>query len=93
MEFKPRKKHLRADHLSLLSTELEVEDIDNEFPDDELFVVWSILIWYEHLAMFLSFQKYPEGLDKNERRKICINSTHFALVAGRLYQRGIDGIL
>jgi len=50
-------------------------------------------IWYEYLAIFLSFQEYLEGLEKNERRKIQVNSTHFALVAGRLYRRGIDGIL
>jgi len=39
VEFKPGKKHLRADHLSRLFTELGVEDIDDKFLDDQLFVV------------------------------------------------------
>jgi hypothetical protein len=50
-------------------------------------------IWYEYIAQFLSTQQYPEGLDKNERRKIRVNNTHFALIAGKLYRRGVDGIL
>ena len=70
MEFKPRKKHLRVDHLSWLSTEVGIEDIDNEFLDDQLFAIRAVPTWYEHLDMFFSTQKYLEGLDKNERRKI-----------------------
>jgi hypothetical protein len=32
-------------------------------------------------------------MDKNERRKLRVNNTRFAIISGRLYHRGIDGIL
>jgi len=42
---------------------------------------------------FLNTQQLPEGLSKNERRKVRVNSTHFALVLGKLYRKGIDRLL
>ena len=39
IEFKPRKKHLRADHLSRLFSEVGLEDIDDEFLEDQIFAV------------------------------------------------------
>ena len=41
----------------------------------------------------MSTQKLPEHLDANERRKIRVNSRHYAIIANRLYRRGIDGVL
>ena len=35
----------------------------------------------------------PETLSKIERRKVRIQSRYFALIFGKLYRRGMDGIL
>ena len=35
----------------------------------------------------------PETLSKIERRKVRIQSRHFALISGKLYRRGMDGML
>jgi hypothetical protein len=32
-------------------------------------------------------------MDKNERRKVRVNSSHFLIISNKLYRRGIDGIL
>ena len=93
VQYKPGKMHNQADHLSRLSTELATEPIDDEFPDGLLFALTKVPSWYGHIAKFLSTQEYPPGLDKNERRKIRVNSTHFLIISGKLYRRGIDGIL
>ena len=39
VQYKPRKMHLQADHLSRLSEEVGTEEIDDEFPDGRLFTV------------------------------------------------------
>ena len=35
----------------------------------------------------------PVGLSKVQRRKVRVNSKHFAIIANRLYRRGVDGVL
>ena len=93
VEYKPGKKHLQADHLSRLSTTLGTEPIDDEFPDASLFTVDVVPTWYANIATFLSTHKMPVGLSKVERRKVRVNSKHFAIIAHRLYRRGVDGVL
>ena len=93
VQYKPGKMNLQADHLSRLSTETGTEEMDDEFPDGRLFAVQKVPLWYSYIAEFLSTQAFPANLDRNERRKIQVNNTNFAIIANKLYQRGIDGIL
>ena len=93
VQYKPGKMNLQADHLSRLSTETGTEEMDDEFPDGRLFAVQKVPLWYSYIAEFLSTQAFPANLDRNERRKIRVNSTNFAIIANKLYWRGIDGIL
>jgi hypothetical protein len=67
--------------------------MDDEFTDDQLFAIWKAPSWYTCIAEFLGTQEYPPQMDKNEHRKLRVNSTRFAIIYGRLYHRGIDGIL
>ena len=92
VQYKPGKMHLHIDHLSRLSEEAGTEEIDDEFPDGRLFTVQKVPLWYSYIVEFLSIQTFPSSLDWNERRKIQVNNTNFALIANKLYQRGIDGI-
>ena len=85
--------HKQADHLSRLSFELDSHPIDDEILVESLFTISTSTLWYVHIANFLATQQMPSTLAKNERRKVRINSRHFALVGGRLYRHGIDGIL
>jgi hypothetical protein len=93
VKYKPGNLHKQADHLSRLSIELGTCEINNNFPDANLFSIGVVPTWYEHIAEFLSTPQLPEGLSKNERRKVRVNSTHFALISGKLYRKGIDGLL
>ena len=93
VQYKPGKMNLQADHLSRLSTETGIEEMDDEFPDRWLFGVQKVPLWYSYIAEFLSTQAFLANLDRNERRKIRVNSTNFAIIANKLYRRGIDGIL
>ena len=85
--------NLQANHLSRLSTEIGIEEMDDEFLDGSLFAVQKVPLWYSYIAEFLSTQAFPATLDWNERCKIQVNSTNFAIITNKLYWRGIDGIL
>jgi hypothetical protein len=93
VKYKPGSLHKQADHLSRLSLEPGTSEINDDFPDTDLFSIGVVPTWYEHIAEFLSTQQLPEGLSKNERRKVRVNSTHFALISGKLYRKGVDGLL
>ena len=93
IQYKPGKMHLQTDHLSRLSTEAGTEDIDDEFPDGRFIAVQKVPLWSNYITEFLSTQAFPTNLDRNERHKIRVNSTNFAIIANKLYRRGIDGIL
>jgi RNase H-like domain found in reverse transcriptase/Integrase core domain/Integrase zinc binding domain len=93
VEYKPGRLHRQADHLSRLSETLGTVEIDDELPDANLFSITVVPTWDTYISEFLSTQKLPEHLDANERRKIRVNSRHYAIIANRLYRRGIDGVL
>ena len=93
VQYKPGKKHLRADHLSRLEGEPVSTAIDDDLVDENLFMVTATPIWYQNIAEFLQTQQLPDSLSKHDRRKVRVNSRHFALVGGRLYRRGVDEVL
>ena len=93
VQYKSGKMHLQADHLSPLSTEVGTEDIDDEFLDGRLFTIQKVPLWYSYIIEFLSTQALPPNLDWNERRKIRVNNTTFAIIVNKLYRRSINGIL
>jgi hypothetical protein len=93
VQYKPGKMHLQADHLSRLSSNVNKEDMDDEFTDDQLFAIRKAPSWYTYIVEFLGTQEYPPQMNKNKRRKLRINSIRFAIISGRLYRREIDGIL
>lgn len=91
--YKPGRFHLQADHLSRISEKLGTEEIEDDLPDANLFSITVTPTWDTSIFEFLSTQKFPEHLDANGRRKVRVNSRHFAIIANRLYRRGIDGVL
>ena len=93
VQYKLGKKHLQANHLSRISTELSSTDIDDKFPDVRLFAIRKVPSWYKYIAEFLRTHQFPPHMDKNEGRKVRVNSSHFFIISDKLYRRGIDGIL
>ena len=56
VQYKPGKKHLRADHLSRLEGEPVSTAIDDDLVDENLFLVTATPIWYQNIAEFLQTQ-------------------------------------
>ena len=93
VEYKLGCMHLQADHLSRLSKDMRTTPIYDSLIDDNLFVVTATPDWYAGIVQFLTTQQLPEDWSKEERRKVRVNSKHFAVVGTRLFRRGFDTIL
>ena len=53
-----------------------------------LFAIRKVPSWYEYIAEFLNTQQFPPHMDKNERYKVRVNSSHFLIILDKLYRRG-----
>jgi len=93
VEYKPWRMHPQADHLSRLSKRVGTTPIDDEFVDENIFVVTAYLEWYAGIVELLTTQQFPNDWSKEDIRKVCVNSRYFAVVGHRLYRRGTNGIL
>ncbi len=93
MEYKPERMYLQPDHLSRVSVEMGTSPIDDRFIDDNLFLVTSSPDWYAGIVEFLTTQRLPVEWTKEARKKVRVNSGHFAVVGNRLFRIGADGIL
>ncbi|PTQ27291.1 hypothetical protein MARPO_0207s0002 [Marchantia polymorpha] len=93
VEYKPGCMHLQADHLSRLSEDVETSPLDDRLIDDSLFVVTAQPEWYAGIVEFLTTQQLSGDWTKEERRKVRVNSRHFAVIGHRLFRRGADGVL
>ena len=93
VEYKPRRLHLQADHLSMLSEEIGTSPIDDRFIVHNLFLVTSSPDWYAGIVEFLTTQRLPTEWTKEERRKVRVNNRHFAVIGIRLFGRRADSIL
>ena len=69
VEYKPRRMHLQADHLSKLSEEIGTSPVDDRFIDDNLFLVTSSPDWYAGIVEFLTTQKASCRVDQGREKK------------------------
>ena len=93
VEYRLGRLHLQANQLSKLSEEIGTSPIDDRFIEDNLFLVTSSPNWYAGIVEFLTTQRFPAEWTKKERRKVRVNSRHFAVIGNRLFRRGADNIL
>ena len=93
VEYKPGRMHLQADHLSRLSEEVGKSPVDDRLVDDNLFVITAKPDWYAGIVEFITTQKLLQNWTKEKRRKVGVNSRHFAVVGHKLFRRGAYGLL
>ena len=93
VEYKPGRMHLQADHLSRLSEDMGTHPMDDSLIDDKLFVISATPDWYAGIVEFLTTQQLPPEWTKDEKRKVRVNSRHFAVVSNRLFMREADTTL
>ena len=93
VEYKPGRMHSLADHWSRLSEEMGDNRVDHRLVDASLFMITAEPDWYAGIVEFLTTQKLPEDWTKEKRRRVRVNSRHFAVTGHRLFRRGTNGLL
>ena len=90
------------DYLSLLESGKTGDGVPDEFPDAALFRVTAETTtdgtiaeedqWLTNMHQFLSTGLPPEEMNREERKRLAVQSWHLCLQRDTLYHKGVDGI-
>ena len=64
--------------------------IEDQFPDEHVFVVTVKTSWYTDVANYLEVGKLPKHLTPNERKQIIQRNTQFSWIGGYLFHTRVD---
>jgi len=87
---RPGKENPVADFLSRMPKPVDVAAVEDQFPDEHLFVVTIKTPWYADVANYLAVGKLPKHLIPNERKQIVQRSTRFSWIGGYLFHTEAD---
>lgn len=85
---RPGKENPVVDFLSRIPKSMETAAVEDQFPDEHLFVVAVQTLWYVDVANYLEVGKLPKHLTPNERKQIVQKSNRFSWVGGYLFHTG-----
>eukprot|EP00253_Pinus_taeda_P011734 PITA_11734 len=87
---RPRKEIPVADFLSRMLKPVDAVAVEDQFPNEHLFVVAVQTPWYADVANYLVVGKLPKHLTPNEQKQIVQRSTRFSLIGDYLFHTGAD---
>ena len=92
---RPGIQHAVADYLSRLESGETGDGVPDEFPDAELFRVTAETTtdgtvvdedkWLTNMHQFLSTGLPPGGMNRDERKRLAVQSRHFCILRDTLY--------
>ena len=82
---RPDKENLVADFLSRMPKPINAAAVEDQFPDEHLFVVSVQTPWYDDVANYLAVGKLPKNLTPNEHKQIVQKSARFSCTGGYLF--------
>jgi len=65
---------------------------EESFPDEHLFLIASVNLWYGDIIFYLKTSKFP-SISKDECRKLCNLAKNYVIIGDTLYRQGVDSIL
>jgi len=87
---RPGKENLVANFLSRVPRIDDTVEIEDQFPDEHLFVVTVKTPWYADVANYLAVGKLPKHLMSKERKLIVKHNTRFSWIRGYLFHTRTD---
>jgi len=69
---------------------IDATTVEDQFPDENLFVVVVQTPWYDDVSNYLAMHKLPKHLTPNERKQIVQWSTRFSWIGGYLFHTVAD---
>lgn len=68
------------------------QDLES-LPDDSLFLIDSLDLWYRDILVYLQTQRFRPSATKDDRLRIIHLAQHYLIVDDSLYHRGVDTVL
>ena len=90
---KPRWLNAGLDHFSRIENGEEPTNIDDGFPDAQLFQVEVADDHYASIVQFFSTGVAPADMSISQKKQLVIKAFDFQLIVGNLYKLGLDEIL
>jgi hypothetical protein len=83
---RPGKDNLVSDFLSRLIHTCDNTPVDDDFPDENLFSIYTYIPWYADVANYLVTRNIPHNLSSREKQRIVQLSANYMWHDDCLYQ-------
>jgi hypothetical protein len=82
---KPGKFNARPDHLSRVTNGEEPTNLEDNFPDAQLFSVQVVDEYFADIIEYLSTGGVPQEFSTAQKKNLVVRATNYQLIAGHLY--------
>jgi hypothetical protein len=90
---KPGKLNAGPDHLSRITNEEEAMNIEDNFPDANLFSFQVADEYFKDIIQYLRTGTTPQEFNTAQKKNLVVRAADYQLIAGHLYKMGADSIL
>jgi hypothetical protein len=90
---KPWKLNTRLDHLSRVINGEETTNLEDTFPDAQLFSVQVTDDYFSDIIEYLTIGIAPQEFNTTQRKNLVVRAVDYQLIARNLYKMGEENIL
>jgi hypothetical protein len=83
----------RCDHLSRVMNGEEPTNLEDKFPEEQLFLVQIIDEYFINIIQYLSIGTVPQEYNTTQKKNLVVWDADYQLIAGHLYKMGAYSIL
>jgi hypothetical protein len=87
------KLNARPYHLSRITNGEEPTNIEDKFPNAQLFSVQVVDEYFAEIIQYLSIGTIPQEFNTTQKKNMVVMDADYQLIAGYLYKMGADNIL
>jgi hypothetical protein len=90
---KPRKMNAGPNHLSRVTNGEEPTNLEDNFPDAQLFLVQVVDEYFVDIIEYLSTGIVPQEFSTTQKKNMVVRAADYQLIVGHLYKMGVNNIL
>jgi hypothetical protein len=90
---KPGRLNAGPDHLSRITSGEETTNLEDNFPDVQLFSIQISNKYFTNIIQYLSTRTVPQEFNTAQKKNLVVRAANYQLIAGHLYKMSADSIL